>query len=134
MTGRNARVAKSQQRKRGIPDRRHACLKAPAVAVLQCESIQAAQATRDDGMVDRHALEVKRDQRIHPGRLNATPAAVGLLTFGHPCEHAAYRPVAQWLPWKSLVELLEVIEPPEDPGARDTPQLCLGSRHDELAQ
>ena len=125
-------LAQREHRPRRVPDRGHARLQAPAVPVVDGEAAQPLETTPHDGVVEAHALEVERDQRVHPRGLDAAPAPVGLLALGDPLHETAPRRGAARLHGKPLVQLLQVVEPDEGTGAGNAMEAAGGARGDEL--
>src|SRR4029434_7298845 len=87
----------------------------PLADVLERETTEAVQRARERGVVERVALEVQREHRVHPGRLDAAPRAVGLLALEDPLAREPARQLAQPPDRMALVPLeraVEALEPP----------------------
>ena len=85
---RHARVEQRDDGEAGVPDRRLAGLE-PADAAVRCvfvdeEAVQALDRRRDHRVVQRVAQQVQGEDRVDPRRLDAAPAAVGLLAGDDP--------------------------------------------------
>ena len=73
----------------------------------------ALDALAHDRMIEPVAHQVERDQRIHPRRLNAAPAAVGLLALDDPLRRrAAARRRETAGSGSAFVELLQLFDRP----------------------
>ena len=124
--GGQARVGQADHGQHGVPDRRLARLEAAHRAVRALlgdrEPVKAAQSALHDGVLDVVAEQVQRHQRVHPGRLDAAPAAVPLLPGDDPLRappqrgppYRLYRPVKM----KGLVQGGEDVGPGVGGGAR----------------
>ena len=75
-------------------------------------------------MVERVALQMQRDQRVHPGRLDPAPAAVGFLAPEDPLGREAKRETAQPAQRPALVAMQRAVEPLEaaGPAAQRSPR------------
>ena len=84
MVGGEPRVGQRQDGESRVPHRGLAGLQPTHLALLDHETLQAADACLHDRMVVRVALQVQGQKGVHPGRLDTAPATVGLLAREHP--------------------------------------------------
>src|SRR5260370_16663164 len=72
------------------------------------------------------------DQRLYPARLATTPPPICLLFFHDPIDHAPPGTCSTGLPRKSLIQLEDLIGPPEEPRPGDSGEQALGPRNNQL--
>ena len=77
-------VGQRRHGERGVPDGRLAGLEPPPGVVFDGEAVEALETGPHGRVVESVTLQVKGDQRVHPGRLDASPGAVGLLALQDP--------------------------------------------------
>src|ERR1035441_5690194 len=123
-----------EDRERRVPHRRHARLEAPATLVVERKASQPLDPTTHHRVVQRHALEVQRDERIDPRRLDAAPAAIGLLPVADPLDEPVPCRAATGVKAETVVLLLEVVCPREWSARLDASQPPLGARQDQLGE
>lgn len=96
MVGGQARVGERDGGEAGVPDRRLTGLDHPgAVLAPDGEPVQRRQPLTHHGVLEVVAEQVQRDDRVHRGWLDATPAAVVLLPFDDPARRRVHRGPAQ---------------------------------------
>ena len=132
MLPREAGAAQCDERPGGVPHRRHARLQSPSAgAVLEREPAQPVEASAHHRVIEWHALEVERDEGVHPWGLDAAPASVCLLPCADPVDQTPARKGPTGLPWRTVIELEHVVEPPERAATGHTSQtLCGLGRHE----
>ena len=86
------RVQQPDEREAGVPAGRYARLHAQPVVLLHPERLESLDAAPHHRMVRFVAQLLQRHQRIDPRRLDAAPAAVGLLMGYDPLFRLAHRP------------------------------------------
>ena len=125
VVGCQAGVLKRGHGQHGVPDRGLARLEAAHAVLADREAVKAVDGLLDDRVVQAVAHQVQCHDRVHPRRLNAAPAAVGLLAGDDPVDAPAPggAPGIAWQPRLDLVQrLVQGVE-------RDRPGvvlLCLG--------
>ena len=83
--------SRRDHRQHGVPDRGLARLEAAHAVLADREALEAVERLLDDRVVQAVAHQVQRHDRVHPRRLDAAPAAVGLLAGDDPVGAAAQR-------------------------------------------
>ena len=82
----------------------------PPVVVFDREAVQALDPRPHARVLERVALQSQGDQRVHPGRLDAAPRAVRLLTLHDPALGPSEGSLADELDRPALVGLEDTVE------------------------
>src|SRR5204862_6330919 len=115
VVARKPRVREPDHREGGVPHRGLAGLEPPASFVVDREPVKAFEARPHHGMVDWVAHQVQRHHRVDPGRLDASPTAVGLLAADDPLNGPPASLLAQPARRPPLVYLEGSVDPFELP-------------------
>src|SRR5262249_45397446 len=122
-------------RERGVPDRRLARLEPPFVALLDREATESVQRTGERGVIERIPLEVQREHRVHPRRLDPAPRSVRLLALEDPLAREPACELAQRPDRMALVPLQRAVEALEAPlPGREGMDHLAALSHAELAE
>ncbi len=120
---RRARVEQAGDGEAGVPDRRLARLEPAVFAVRPLladeEPVQAGDGGGEARVLQRVAQQVQREDRVHPGRLDAAPAAVGLLAGEDPLGRLAHRQRSARVRRQPVVGLQGPVEQGERASHRD---------------
>ena len=121
------RVEQREHGKRRVPHRRLARLDAAALLVLDRECVETCERALDDGMVERVAERMQRDDRPDPRRLDASPGAVRLLALDDPSLGRAQGPAAHRRDGLPLVGMQAAVEEGEEARPRLDRQRIIGA-------
>ena len=101
--GRDAAFRQRLHHQAGIPYRRNAALYRPHIALLDAEAVQPAEPFRHGRVVIVKPAHAQRNQAVHPGGLDAGPAAVVLLMLQYPADGLLFGQFAEGVEAQAVV-------------------------------
>ena len=113
VVGRHTGVRERDDRQRGVPDGRLACLEAADLSIVDEEPLDAVEPLLHGRVVGLVSAKGERHQRVDPRRLDPAPRAVVLLAVQYPALDALHRAAPQRLQRPPLIEAPHGIHPQE---------------------